>query len=196
MVLEVLTGFEGLLITRHITKQSGRTLAFPEQNLCRGLLALVLDLKLAVGSDEKTVLTDFVVEELKRRGHAVTLSGSLKGEAIGWPDVGEKVGLEVSNGRADQGILFCWTGTGVTIAANKVPGTRAALCWDAETAKGARLWDDANVLAMSLRGTSTAIAKEILDAWFSSSAITTGIDAQLIERAKALDAKHLHSTAK
>ena len=154
------------------------------------------DLKLAVGSDEKTVLTDFVVEELKRRGHALTLFGPLTGDAMGWHDVGEKVGLEVSHGRVDQGIPFCWTGTGVTIVANKVPGVRAALCWDAETAKGARMWDDANVLAMSLRSTSTPVAKEILDSWFSSSAVTTGIDAELIERAKALDAMHLHSTAK
>ncbi len=133
---------------------------------------------------------------MKRRGHTATLFGPLKGEAMGWPDAGEKVGLDVSNGRADQGILFCWTGTGVTIAANKVPGVRAALCWDAETAKGARMWDDANVLAMSLRSTSTAVAKEILDSWFSSSAVTTGIDAELIERAKALDAKYLYSIAK
>ena len=88
------------------------------------------------------------------------------------------------------------TGTGVTIAANKVRGVRAALCWDAETAKGARMWDDANVLAMSLRSTSTSIAKEILDSWFATGAATTGIDAELIERAKALDAKHLQSTAK
>jgi len=153
-------------------------------------------LKIALGSDEKTVLTDFVIEELKRRGHNVTLFGPLKGEAMGWPDVGEKVGLDVSSMRADQGILFCWTGTGVTIAANKVRGVRAALCWDAETAKGARMWDDANVLAMSLRSTSTAIAKEILDSWFATNAATTGIDAELIDRAKALDAKYLHSTAK
>src|SRR6266704_2432406 len=125
-------------------------------------------LKLAVGSDEKTVLTDFVVEELKRRGHEVTLSGPLEGEAMGWPDVGEKIGVEVSTRRADQGVLFCWTGTGVTIAANKVPGVRAALCGDAETAKGARMWDDANVLAMSLRSTSTAVAKEICDAWLET----------------------------
>jgi ribose 5-phosphate isomerase B len=124
------------------------------------------DLKIAVGSDEKTFLPDFVIEELKKRGHTVALFGPLKGEAIGWPDVGEKVGLAVGKGRVDQGILFCWTGTGVTIAANKVRGVRAALCWDAETAKGARMWDDANVLAMSLRSTSTAVAKEILDSWF------------------------------
>ncbi len=110
---------------------------------------------------------------------------------MGWPDVGEKVALEVSEGRADQGILFCWTGTGVTIAANKILGVRAALCWDSETAKGARLWDDANVLAMSLRSTSPAVAKEILDAWFSSQPVTNGIDAELIQKAKKLDTKYL-----
>jgi ribose 5-phosphate isomerase B len=148
-------------------------------------------LKLAVGSDEKTALTDLVVGELKKRGHQVELFGPLEGEPMGWPDVGEKVALEVSEGRADQGILFCWTGTGVTIAANKIPGVRAALCWDSETAKGARLWDDANVLAMSLRSTSPAVAKEILDAWFSSHPVTTGIDAELIQKAKKLDTKYL-----
>lgn len=150
-------------------------------------------MKLAVGSDEKTLLTDFVAEELRKRGHEVRLFGPLKGEAMGWPDVAEKVALEVSSKLVDQGVLFCWTGTGVTIAANKVPQVRAALCWDAETARGARLWDDANVLAMSLRSTSTAVAKEILDAWFSSSAATTGVDAELIERAKKLDRKYLCS---
>jgi ribose 5-phosphate isomerase B len=151
------------------------------------------DLKLAVGSDEKTVLTDFVVEELKRRGHDVTLFGPLKGEAMGWPDVGEKVALEISRKRADQAVLFCWTGTGVTIAANKISGVRAALCWDAETAKGARMWDDANILAMSLRATSPAVAKEILDAWLSSDPVKTGFDAELIERAKKLDSKYLNA---
>ena len=153
-------------------------------------------MKIALGSDEKTVLTDFVIEELKRRGHNVTLFGPLKGEAMGWPDVGERVGLEVGKGRADQGVLFCWTGTGVTIAANKIRGVRAALCWDAETTKGARMWDDANVLAMSLRSTSIAVAKEILDPWFATNAATTGIDAELIDRAKALDVRYLHSKAK
>ena len=150
-------------------------------------------MKLAVGSDEKTALTDFVVEELKKRGHQVEVFGPLKGESMGWPDVGEKVGLEVSVGHVDQGVLFCWTGTGVAIAANKVPGVRAALCWDAETAKGARLWDDANILAMSLRSTSPAVAKEILDAWFSSQPATSGPDAKLIERARKLDEKYTRS---
>ena len=151
------------------------------------------NLRLAIGSDEKTPLTHFVVEELRKRGHQLSLFGPLQGEAMGWPDVGERVAREVREGSADQAVVFCWTGTGVTIAANKVPGARAALCWDAETAKGARLWDDANVLAMSLRSTSPAIAKEILDAWFSTKAITTGTDAELIERAKALDVKYARS---
>src|SRR5713226_7673078 len=114
----------------------------------------------------------------------------MKREAMGWPDVGEKIGMEVRSGRADQGVVFCWTGTGVTIAANKVPGARAALCWDAETARGARLWDDANVLAMSLRSTSPGVAKEILDAWFSTHPASSGVDFDLIERAKDLDAKY------
>ncbi len=147
-------------------------------------------MKLAIGSDEKTSLTDFVIEDLKKRGHQVEALGPLKGESMGWPDVGEKVALEVSRGRAEQGIIFCWTGTGVTIAANKVPGIRAALCWDAETAKGARMWDDANVLALSLRSTSPAVAKEILDAWFSNKPAATGVDAELIQRAKNIDRKY------
>lgn len=100
-------------------------------------------MKLAVGSDERTLLTGFVVEELKKKGHELNLFGPVKGEALGWPDVGEQVALEVSKKRADQGVLFCWTGAGVSIAASKVPGVRAAFCWDTETAKGARLWDDA-----------------------------------------------------
>ena len=147
-------------------------------------------MKIAIGSDEKTSLTDFVIEDLRKRGHAVNVVGPMAGEQMGWPDIGEKVGLEVSFGSADQGIVFCWTGTGVTIAANKVPGVRAALCWDAETAKGARLWDDANVLAMSLRSTSPAVAKEILDAWFSNAPITYRADGAQIARVMELDEKY------
>src|SRR5262249_15114699 len=141
-------------------------------------------MKLAVGSDEKTSLTDYVLEELQRRGHTVKVYGPMAGEHMGGPDVGEKIRVEVGSCRAEKGIVFCWTGTGVSIAANKVLGIRAALCSDAETAKGARLWDDANVLAMSLRTTSHALAKEILDAWFSNNPESTGSDAELIQRAK------------
>jgi ribose 5-phosphate isomerase B len=131
-------------------------------------------MKLAVGSDERTLVTDAVVAELRRRGHEVEWVGAaaegVEGGAttVAWPHVARHVAEAVAAGAADEGILFCWTGTGVTIAANKVPGIRAALCSDAETARGARLWNNANVLCLSLRRTSEVIAREILDAWFST----------------------------
>lgn len=125
-------------------------------------------MKIAVGSDEKTNLTDFVVKELTDMGIEVELFGPLSDNNLEWTDVAEQVANSVANNRSDQGILFCWTGTGVTIAANKVPGIRAALCTDGGTAEGARKWNDANILAMSLRLTSETVAKEILDSWFTA----------------------------
>jgi ribose 5-phosphate isomerase B len=125
-------------------------------------------MRVAVGSDEKTGLTDAVVEDLRRRGHAVSLVGPLAGAGKAWPAVAREVAEAVAGGKADEGLLFCWTGTGVSLAANKVPGIRAALCDDAETARGARLWNHANVLCLSLRRTSEAVAREILEAWFST----------------------------
>lgn len=127
-----------------------------------------LEMRIALGSDEKTVLTDYLVEELRRRGLEVELFGPLRGESVQWAEVARQVAEAVASGRADQGILCCWTGTGVSIAANKVPGVRAALCHDAETARGARAWNRANVLCLSLRSTAPAVAREILDAWFST----------------------------
>ena len=124
-------------------------------------------MKLAIGSDEKTHLTDDVVEEVQNRGHDVILFGPLQGDQVFWPEVARQVAERVVQGEADEGILFCWTGTGVSLAANKIPGIRAALCADAETARGARLWNKANILCMSLRVTPEVIAGEILDSWFS-----------------------------
>lgn len=125
-------------------------------------------MKIAVGSDERTAVTDAVVEHLRRTGCDVELHGPLANRALDWVDVGREVGERVASGAVDQGVLFCWTGTGVSIAANKVPGVRAALCADAQTAAGARKWNDANVLVMSLRATPEAVAKEICDAWLES----------------------------
>lgn len=125
-------------------------------------------MNIAIGSDERLPVTDAVVAELRRRGHELELYGPLAGKELAWPAVAQQVAEAVASGRCQQGVLFCWTGTGVTIAANKVPGIRAALCFDAETARGARRWNDANVLAMSLRLTSEGVAREILAAWFES----------------------------
>lgn len=124
-------------------------------------------MKIAVASDEQTHLTQVVVQTLQNLGHEVILFGPLKGENLPWPIASQQLAESVAQGIAQEGILFCWTGTGASIAANKVPGIRAALVGDAETAKGARWWNDANVLVLSLRATSEAIAQEILQAWFS-----------------------------
>lgn len=125
-------------------------------------------MKVALGSDERTSLTDAVTGALERRGHEVVLVGPPGGEEIEWAEVGLKVGELVSRREAGTAVLFCWTGTGASIAANKVRGVRAALCSDAATAAGARKWNDANVLVMSLRLSSLPVAEEMLDAWFST----------------------------
>ena len=143
-------------------------------------------MRIAVGSDERSHVTDAVVEELRRRGHEVETIGPLRGEPLQWADVAREVAERVARGESDQGVLFCWTGTGVAIAASKVPGVRAALCWDAETARGARLWNDANVLCLSLRSTSETIAHEILEAWLSVEAPDPS-EAENIEKVRALD---------
>ena len=122
--------------------------------------------RIAFGTDEATPLTELIRSELSERGHDVVMAG----EGDAWPDVGRAVGELVAGGDADRGVVCCWTGTGVSIAANKVAGVRAALCTDAETARGARRWNDANVLAFSLRLTSAEVAKEMLDAFFSTEA--------------------------
>jgi ribose 5-phosphate isomerase B len=121
-----------------------------------------------LGSDEKTPLTEAVGADLERRGHEVVLVGPPGGDAIEWAQVGRRVGEAVADGEAETGVLFCWTGTGASIAANKVTGVRAALCTDAATAAGARKWNDANVLVMGLRLTTADVASELLDAWFAT----------------------------
>src|SRR5436309_5660854 len=126
-------------------------------------------MKISVAADEKAGVADAVVEELRRRGHKPIVHGALAdGERDDWAWASEAAARDVADGRAEQGIVCCWTGTGASMAANKVPGIRAALCADAETAAGARKWNDANVLALSLRRTSEAVLGEVLDAWFAS----------------------------
>lgn len=145
-------------------------------------------MRIALGSDERSHLTEFVEEELRRRGHDVRLFGPLSGDSTPWPDVAEAVAEQVATGRSDEGVLFCWTGTGVSIAANKVPGVRAALCADAETARGARAWNQANVLCMGLRNTSEAVAREILDGWFSAEADAS--EEENVKKVNALDQRY------
>jgi len=129
-----------------------------------------------------------VVEELRKRGHDPVVYGALaQGERTDWAWACERAAREVAAGEADEGIVCCWTGTGASIAANKVNGIRAALCGDAETARGARTWNDANVLALSLRTTSEPLLEEILDGWFATGASDDPTDRANVEHVDELD---------
>lgn len=122
-----------------------------------------------MSADERVGVAGMLVEELRRRGHEPLAHGALaEGEREDWAWCSEAAARDVAEGRAEQALVCCWTGTGASIAANKVRGVRAALCFDAPTAEGARRWNDANVLALSLRATSEAQLSEILDAWFAA----------------------------
>jgi ribose 5-phosphate isomerase B len=147
-------------------------------------------MKVAIGSDERTHVTDAVVEAIRQRGHEITLFGPLAGDTADWPQVARQVAERVASGTADEGVLFCWTGTGVSLAANKVPGIRAALCDDAETARGARLWNNANVLCLSLRRTPEVVAKEILDTWFKTAYEPNPTDDACLAQIDALEAQY------
>lgn len=151
-------------------------------------------MRIAFGADERTPVTDALIEELRRRGHDVNAYGPPAGESLQWADVAVAVARDVASGAADQGVLLCWTGTGVCMAANKVPGVRAALCDDAETARGARAWNDANVLCMSLRRTTDILAREILDAWFATTAVDP-TELPNIAKVRELDRKRSEAPA-
>jgi ribose 5-phosphate isomerase B len=125
-------------------------------------------MRISVSADELTGVAGLLAVELERRGHQTVVHGALsQGEREDWAWASEATARDVAEGRVEQGIVCCWTGTGASIAANKVDGVRAALCLDAQSAAGARRWNDANVLALSLRATSQAQLGEILDAWFA-----------------------------
>jgi ribose 5-phosphate isomerase B len=122
--------------------------------------------RVAFGTDETTAVTTHIVAWLRERGHEVAVLT----DPADWPDAGRRVGEAIASGVADLGVVCCWTGTGVSITANKVLGIRAAPCTDAETARGARRWNDANILAMGLRLTSVTVAEEMLAAFFQTPA--------------------------
>ncbi len=150
-------------------------------------------MKIAIGSDERTHLTDVVVAAVQEQGHDVTLFGPLAGREQYWPEVAQEVAEAVTTGVAEEAILFCWTGTGISLAANKVPGIRAALVHDAETARGARLWNKANVLCLSLRATPEIVAREILETWFNTAYEPNEVDDTCLQQVAAIEQKYMRS---
>jgi ribose 5-phosphate isomerase B len=147
-------------------------------------------MRIAVSADELTGVAETVVGELRERGHEVLVHGALAAaERPDWAWASEAAARDVADGRADQAVVCCWTGTGASIAANKVAGVRAALCTDGPTAEGARRWNDANVLALSLRLTSAAELGEILDAWFAATPSPEPDDVANVEHLGELDSR-------
>jgi ribose 5-phosphate isomerase B len=145
-------------------------------------------MRISVASDMDTPLARAVVDELRKRGHDAVAHGAIASdERSDWAWACERAARDVAEGQAEQGVVCCWTGTGASIAANKVAGIRAALCQDAETARGARLWNDANVLALSLRSTSEAVLGEILDAWFANGPSSDPEDRANIDHVNEMD---------
>ena len=145
-------------------------------------------MRISVAADGRTGVAEAVLEALRERGHEPIPHGALNDEERDdWAWASEAAARDVAEGRADQAIVCCWTGTGASIAANKVPGIRAALCLDAQTAEGARRWNDANALALSLRATSEAELAEILDAWFAAEPSAEDDDRANVEHLGEID---------
>jgi len=116
-------------------------------------------MKIAFCADDQNECTRAVIEHLKTVGELHIVDNDA------WPLLAREVGRQVATGTADYGVVMCWTGTGTAIAANKVPGVRAALAWEAWIAHNARLWNDANVLALSLKRLSPDVAVECVKAF-------------------------------
>src|SRR4051795_627639 len=147
-------------------------------------------MRIAVAADERVGVAEAILDQLRKRGHDPIPHGALaEDEREAWAWASEAAARDVADGRAEQAIVCCWTGTGASIAANKVDGVRAALCLDAQTAEGARRWNDANALALSLRATSEAELAEILDAWFGGAASAEAEDTANVEHLSEIEAQ-------
>jgi ribose 5-phosphate isomerase B len=144
-------------------------------------------MRVVIGADEVLPIAADVVASVRELGSETILVGPLAGDEIEWAQVAGEVGRRVACAAADWGIVMCWSGTGVAIAANKVPGVRAALCGDAETARLARRYNHANVLALSMRVTSSAVAAEIVQAFAAAPYGTEDFDLRNVERVSALE---------
>lgn len=148
-------------------------------------------MRIAIGSDEVTALTDDLVGTLRAAGHEVALHGPLAGGEEEWVEASAAVARAVAEGRAERGIVFCWSGTGASIAANKVPGARAALCADPQTARMARRYNHANVLALSLRLTSPPMGREIAEAFLAEPDGADDFDRRNVDLLRRMEAGEL-----
>lgn len=147
-------------------------------------------MNIAIGADENLEIIDTILEWLQQRQIEFTWHGPEKGVTVSWSEVAIQVAENVIKEKLPTGILLCWTGTGMSIAANKIPGIRAALCDDAETARGARLWNDANVLCLSMRTMTKENVTAILHTWFNTKYEAEPSDAACIASITAIEEKY------
>ncbi|HEX2678763.1 MAG TPA: RpiB/LacA/LacB family sugar-phosphate isomerase [Polyangiales bacterium] len=146
-------------------------------------------MRIALCSDEPYPVHATIARWLEERGHEVVRFGAVQsGREEPWAAVAEQAAEAVASGRCEQGVFLCWTGTGISIAANKVAGVRAALCSDPGQAAGARVWNHANALCLSNRSLSDDMAKEILAAWFDTDPGTRGSAG--VAQLEAVDQRH------
>lgn len=122
-------------------------------------------MKIAFGTDDQNECTRAVIDYLNSAAELRIVSDDKS-----WPEFAQEVGRAVVDGEADFGVVMCWTGTGTSIAANKVKGVRAALAWEPWIARNARLWNDANVLALSLKRLAPDVAVECVKAFLGVAA--------------------------
>lgn len=146
-------------------------------------------MKIALCSDEAYAVHRTITRIIEARGHAAVVFGAFGGgPEAPWAPVAEAAALAVARGECDEGIFLCWSGTGIAMAANKVSGVRAALCWDPGGAAAARVWNHANALCLSNRALSDDMAGEILAAWFESEPGERG--AEGVALLEAVDHRH------
>ena len=146
---------------------------------------------ISVASDGREGVADVVVEELRGRGHEVVVHGALAdGERSDWAWASEAAARDVAEGRVEQGVVCCWTGTGASIAANKVPGIRAALTHDTYSAERAALSNNAQIITMGARVIGSELAKVIADAYLEQTFDPAGRSAGNVRAIDEVDAKY------
>ncbi|HKY31813.1 MAG TPA: ribose 5-phosphate isomerase B [Candidatus Polarisedimenticolia bacterium] len=147
-------------------------------------------MRVAIGCDHAAVaMKDGIVKSLREAGLTVQDEGTFSGDAVDYPDFAARVASLVASGKADRGIVLCGTGIGVCIAANKIPGIRAAVCHDVTTARLARRHNDANVLCMGARTTGASTAADAVAA-FLETEFEGGRHVQRVRKIEALEGRH------
>jgi ribose 5-phosphate isomerase B len=148
-------------------------------------------MKIVVGSDHAGLsLKQLVAGELQQLGHDVLDVGTFSSEPSDYPDFAEAVGEAVVSGRAERGVLVCGSGVGASVAANKIPGVRAAVCHDTYSAHQGVEHDDMNVLVLGGRIVGTALAHDLVAAFVSARFSGEERHVRRLEKVKALERRY------